>query len=224
MKSLNEVLVFTFITVLLLLASCNQSETEGESVTGVQAAEVLTPPEVIVVQIPTHINTVNAIDAAVTTIVPSEHPPQSQIPVTEVVQEITVSPSPENLACTNAAELEKSLTISDGSLLKENNLYAKVWRVKNVGTCTWNTGYRLVFIDGDPSLNITGIQLPSSVQPGETIDLKVNFPTMDVSDTYKGNWLLESDNGIIFGIGPDADQPLVLSFVVKTKSKLPGVC
>lgn len=162
--------------------------------------------------------------SATVTQIPSSTPLPTEEVLPSASPTIQDSATPAQPICTNIAEFEKHLSISDGSVLESNNLYAKVWRVKNIGTCSWTTDYKLVFIDGDPNLNQTDIPLPKEVPPGETVELKINFATPEEGNTYIGNWMLASEFGIIFGVGPLADQPLVLNFVIKPKSDLPPNC
>ena len=162
--------------------------------------------------------------SATATLIPSPTPPPTEEVVPSTTPTIQDSATPSQPICTNIAEFEKHLSLSDGSILKSNNLYAKVWLVKNIGTCTWTTEYKLVFINGDENLNQTDISLPQEVSPGDTVELKINFATPEEGATYIANWMLASETGMVFGVGPFADQPLVLNFVIKPKSGLPSSC
>jgi len=162
--------------------------------------------------------------SATATQIPSPTPSPTEVLLPSATPTIQDSATPTQPICTNIAEFEKHLSLSDGSILKSNNLYAKVWLVKNIGTCTWTTDYKLVFINGDENLNQTDISLPEEVSPGDTVELKINFATPEEGNTYIANWMLASETGIVFGVGPFADQPLVLNFVIKPKSGLPSSC
>ena len=162
--------------------------------------------------------------SATATQIPSSTPSPTEEVLPSTTPTIQDSATPTQPSCTNIAEFEKSLSISDGSILESNNLYPKVWSVKNIGSCTWTTDYRLVFINGDQHLNQTDIPLPKEVPPGENVELKINFATPEEGNTYIANWMLASESGMIFGVGPLADQSLVLNFVIKPKSGLPPSC
>ncbi|MGB7117088.1 MAG: NBR1-Ig-like domain-containing protein [Anaerolineales bacterium] len=162
--------------------------------------------------------------SATATQIPSPTPSPTEDVLPSATPTIQDSATPTQPICTNIAEFEKHLSLSDGSILKSNNLYAKVWLVKNIGTCTWTTDYKLVFINGDENLNQTDISLPEEVPPGDSVELKINFATPEEGNTYIANWMLASETGMIFGVGPLADQPLVLNFVIKPKSGLPDSC
>ena len=108
--------------------------------------------------------------------------------------------------CTNSAEFLGDVTFEDGSSVKPNQFFTKVWKVKNTGTCTWTTRYALVFVKGDRLSGITPKYLIEAVQPGQTIDLSIDLVAPGHPDTYQGNWMLQDDNGVTFGSGAAQDE------------------
>jgi len=211
-----DILILLVIT-LGIITACSQSSS---------ASDIQTPsgdPSNVASAIIT-ITSVPDTPSATATQIPSPTPSPTEEVVPSTTPTIQDSATPSQPICTNIAEFEKHLSLSDGSILKSNNLYAKVWLVKNIGTCTWTTDYKLVFINGDENLNQTDISLPQEVSPGDTVELKINFATPEEGATYIANWMLASETGMVFGVGPFADQPLVLNFVIKPKSGLPSSC
>ena len=77
--------------------------------------------------------------------------------------------------------------------------FAKTWRVKNVGSCTWGTNYRLVFVSGDKMGGPASQALEHNVKPGETIDLIVDLTAPAGNGEYKGYWKIQSNEGDQFG-------------------------
>ncbi len=73
--------------------------------------------------------------------------------------------------------------------------------MRNSGTCTWTTGYRLVYISGDQLNAPASIPVPISVAPGQTVDISANMVAPDVSGHYEGVWQLRSADGKSFGVG-----------------------
>jgi hypothetical protein len=103
--------------------------------------------------------------------------------------------------CTNIAEFIKDVTIEDYSTLKPNQLYTKVWEVKNIGTCTWTSNYTLVFTFGDRMSGMSPKYLNLTVKPGETINLSIDLTAPKEPDIYQGNWMLQDEHGNQFGTG-----------------------
>jgi len=119
-------------------------------------------------------------------------------------------------ACTNRAELVKHLTVSDNTMIRTGTLFAKAWRIKNTGTCTWTTAYSLVFSSGSNlALSQAPAPMSSEVKPGDTVDLSVLIMTPDKIGNYNSNWMLRDGSGNLFGIGDAADQPIALNISVQ---------
>ena len=97
--------------------------------------------------------------------------------------------------------------------MTKDQVFNKVWRVRNIGTCTWNTKYTIIFSSGD-KMNGATSSVPEQVSPGEQVDLTVTMKSPEKTGTYDGNWIIKSEKGTKFGIGTNADQPLTVSIEV----------
>jgi len=105
-------------------------------------------------------------------------------------------PNPTPLPCNWA--LPVSETYPDGTNVNINTNFVKTWRIRNGGTCTWNTNYKAIFtggtsMNGPATLNFTQI-----VHPGETYDIVMNLKAPAAPGTYKGTWHLYGDDNIDF--------------------------
>ncbi len=109
-------------------------------------------------------------------------------------------------AC-DKAEYVADVTVPDGTIFAPGTAFTKTWRLKNVGTCTWTTSYSVAFLNGEQMSGPASINLPSSVAPGETIDLSVNLTAPAINGTYRGYWMLKNAGGTLFGIGTSGDKP-----------------
>jgi hypothetical protein len=109
-----------------------------------------------------------------------------------------VTPTP---ACNDLAAFVSDVTIPDNTYMSPSQAYTKTWRLKNAGTCTWTTGYALVFDSGNIMSGPTSQNLAGNVAPGATVDLSVNLIAPGSNGTHRGNWKLRNDKGTIFGLG-----------------------
>ena len=107
-------------------------------------------------------------------------------------QPATATPKP----C-NKAEFV-SETVEDGSKFDVGENFTKTWRLRNVGTCTWNTNYKLIFSSGDKMSGPSSKNLPQSVAPGEMVDISVDLKAPNTEGTYKGVWQIQDDQGQTF--------------------------
>ena len=106
------------------------------------------------------------------------------------------------------------LTIPDGTQIVAGEKFTKTWRLVNSGSCKWTRLYKLVFYSQNP-LGATYEQfLPGEVLPGYAVDLSVEFTAPLQPGTYRSNWMLQAPDGLLFGLGMNADTPFYVSIVV----------
>ena len=134
------------------------------------------------------------------------------------------SATPTSDECNHAKFVENGdITIPDGSILAPDTLFIKTWRVTNIGTCTWNTNYAVVFSGGDQMGAPVATNLPAPVAPGATVDLSVQMKSPSADGNYAGNYMLRSDGGIVFGTGASRMAPIYVSITVKKEQVIPGL-
>jgi uncharacterized membrane protein YgcG len=130
----------------------------------------------------------------------------------------TLSGSPEENTtpgeCINAAEFVQDVTVPDDTLIKPGKSFVKIWRLRNIGSCTWTSNYLLVFIAGDQMEGASPKRLNTSIDPGNTIDLALDLVAPGDMNYYQGNWMLQDENGNNFGTGSDANGPFWVSIQV----------
>lgn len=114
--------------------------------------------------------------------------------------------SPVPVKRCDAAAFVTDVTIPDNTILSPGSAFKKIWRLQNVGTCSWTSSYALVFINGDSLGGPSAVSLVGNVNPGETVDLTVNLVAPSQKGDYRGNWKLRNASGVLFGIGAQADS------------------
>jgi plastocyanin len=129
-------------------------------------------------------------------------------PVTGTPPTPTSTPGPGTATATplppptcDRAQFIADVTVPDGTVFNPGVTFAKTWRLKNVGTCTWTTSYALIFDSGDKMSGPDSVNLPNSVAPGQTVDLTINLTSPTVAGSYRGYWKFKNANGVPFGIG-----------------------
>ena len=129
-----------------------------------------------------------------------------------VLQDATLQPTP---TCTNRAEFVKALNILDNTALAAGQSFAKIWRIKNTGTCAWSSDYALAFYSGEQMGGQPSVPLPAVVHPGDTVDLRVDLIAPLTQTSYTGNWILQDAGGNNFGVGEMGDQSISVTILVK---------
>ncbi|MFH1183628.1 MAG: NBR1-Ig-like domain-containing protein [Chloroflexota bacterium] len=141
----------------------------------------------------------------------SQSPTPTTIPPTSTVP--TNTPVPTAGAGCDRAQYISDVTIPDGTTFSPNASFSKTWRLKNVGTCTWTTGYSVVFASGDRMGGVDTL-IPQTVVPGQTVDVGVNLTAPSLGGSYRGYWQLKNASGALFGIGSTYDKSFWVDIVV----------
>jgi hypothetical protein len=111
------------------------------------------------------------------------------------------------------------VTIPDNSVISPGAAFVKTWRLKNTGVCQWNTSYALVFSSGEKMGGPDSAAFPTTVMPGQTIDLALTLTAPNASGTFRGNWLLRNSAGALFGIGTSHSNPFWVQIKVLTPTQ-----
>lgn len=181
----------------LILVGCNMptksTSTAEPNAAGTQAAQTL---QVLMTQVAGAATVTPGAGAPTST-------PQPQAPTATIVpptatQALTSTPVP--VAC-DAARFVTDVTIPDGTSIVAGAKFTKIWRLKNVGTCTWTTSYSLVFTSGNAMGSPASVAMPTNVAPNQTIDVSIELVAPNTTGDYRGNWLLRNASGQSFGLG-----------------------
>ena len=106
----------------------------------------------------------------------------------------------------------------DNTPMTAGQSFVKTWKIKNSGTCTWTTGYKIIFSSGNPMAGQPQ-PLPVPATPGQEIEISVSFIAPAQSGSYSSAWTLQNANGNNF-FGSDVQglyhaKPLYVKIVVK---------
>ena len=105
-------------------------------------------------------------------------PPATALPTAAPTARPTSTPIPCNLA-----QFVKDVTVPDDTQMTAGTTFTKVWRLKNVGSCTWTPAYAVVFVSGD-AMGGSATRVASPVASGSLADISVDSPfaTMALAD------------------------------------------
>ena len=129
---------------------------------------------------------------------------------------LTITPTPTKITPCDKAAFVSDLTVPDGTSFSPGFQFTKVWRLRNMGTCTWTTGYSFVFYRGEQMGGPTSVNIPSTVAPGQTVDIAVNLVAPALPGSYRGDWMLRNSSGALFGAGANGTTPIWVTINVIT--------
>lgn len=203
-----SVRVFSFmLTGALLLSACNIPFLQPDSTTSMESIQTAAAQTVSAMETDQALNPGGTPGPGITPLGPGNTPvittllpTQTAFPTQTPYPSLTPIPQSAIKVCDRAAWV-KDVTIPDGTALAPNTSFVKTWRLRNDGTCTWTTGYKLAFFSGDSMGAAASFALPASVAPGQEVDLSITFTSPAAAGTYKSNWKLQNPDGVKFGLG-----------------------
>lgn len=154
-------------------------------------------------------NTLIAFQNATPTPLPSGTATGTLTPIPTIARSSQPEPSPSQTGECNrvAAGVPFDLTVPDDTVMQPGQSFTKTWRLVNNGSCKWTRLYAVVYFSGNPMGTQYTHYLNSEVLPGQSIDVSVEFIAPFENGTYQSNWMLQSQAGELFGLGPNGDAP-----------------
>jgi hypothetical protein len=110
------------------------------------------------------------------------------------------------------AQFISDVTIPDGTKMVPGQTFTKTWRLRNLGSCSWDNRYALVFASGEAMGAAAVINLPGTVPANATVDLSIDMKAPAAPGKYMSNWKLRNPAGQVFGVV--ADQPFFVQITV----------
>lgn len=124
-------------------------------------------------------------------------PPATETPQPQPTETQGPTATPTSITCDNA-EFIADVSVTDGTQMTAGQDFIKTWKVKNIGTCTWNAGYQIIFAYGE-RMGGQAVALPADVPPNTEVELSLNLKAPATAGTYSGYWRLSNNNGFAFG-------------------------
>ncbi|HEY5268747.1 MAG TPA: NBR1-Ig-like domain-containing protein [Anaerolineales bacterium] len=212
-----------FVLLALLVTACNlpgngsTATQESPDAIFTQAAQTVAAELTRVALLASPTSSVPIVPTSTFTPFPTNTP----LPTNTAVNTPTKTPIPCNLATWDPATIDQS--VPDNTKMAPNQVFSKTWRIRNVGTCSWNSSYLLIFDHGDGLGVTTGYtqQLTTGVvDPGQEVDLIVNnLKAPAVPGMYTSYWRLRDPGGVVFGITPSESTFVVKIVVVATTTR-----
>jgi len=107
-------------------------------------------------------------------------------------------PTATPVACHDGAAFVADITIPDGKHMNPGQEFGKNWRLKNTGTCIWDSSYKLVFVQGD--LMQGGEKaIKGTVNSNGEYNITVGLKAPNHPGNYGGLWQMVNEHGVPFG-------------------------
>lgn len=228
MRIKNKIILIFLLLLSLIISSCNMpqdtvSPAEKTALIDTSVAETVAaesgdspPPSDTDSADTTDTDSADITDTPDPTSEVTETPDPSDTPEPD-----TPTPSDTPIPC-NLARFVSDVSIPDGTIFGPGETFTKTWRLKNVGSCAWTSGYDFVFSGGDAMDAPASVQLTSgTVNPGQNVDISVDLTAPATSGTFRGNWQLRDPSDVIFGIENSTSGLFWVEIVVSIPTETP---
>ena len=181
-----KAILFMLVCLALVVTACT-SPAQKQSVISTAVAQTLQAEPTDIPLLPT-----NTPDTSLT---PLPTLTQAITPTSEA----TLSSAPSDPNCVHA-ELVSEYP-PDRTVFRPDTSFTKTWTIKNVGTCTWDTSYQLIFWSGEMMGGATYYNLPEFVAPGDDVPISILLTSPSAEGIYTGYWRLKTPWNAVFGVG-----------------------
>jgi len=103
------------------------------------------------------------------------------------------APIPERRVCETMNFLSE--TIPDGTVFRPGETFTKSWTFRNIGTCTWDTNYRMIYMGGDRMEGQIEIPFPGYVAPDDLMTIELELTAPQENGDFRGDWQIQNDLG-----------------------------
>jgi len=108
-------------------------------------------------------------------------------------------PGPAQNSCDNF-QFVTDVTYPDGMSVPAGSSFVKTWRVTNLGPCSWNKNYHLVWGWGGAGTTWSSVQavaFPGVINPGDNMEISVTLTAPTKPGSYSAAFRLQNAKGYI---------------------------
>ena len=104
----------------------------------------------------------------------------------------------------------------DDTVVKAGEEFTKTWKIQNMGSCTWDANYKLVFVRGEQMDGPSPAEvITAAVKPGDSVELSIPFKAPPKNGTHWGIWQLYNGAGNPVKKADGTPQELSVQIVIQ---------
>ena len=131
------------------------------------------------------------------TTAPLPEPSATATATVPVVAVVTNAEGTQVELCDSVAYVA-DVTVPDGTIMTPGQDFIKTWRVRNTGACPWGAGYVLAYAGYSNQMSGQFIALTEVVQPGQEVEVSVQFKAPSQAGEYLSAWTMKNPQGVTF--------------------------
>jgi len=94
--------------------------------------------------------------------------------------------------------LTVDVNVPDNTIMSPGQDFIKTWLVKNTGACPWGAGYVMAYAGYTDDMSGQFIALDEVIQPGQEVEVSVQFKAPDDAGEYLSAWTMQNAQGVAF--------------------------
>jgi hypothetical protein len=164
----------------------------------VAATASAVPPTATMTETPAASPTDRATNTPLLTATPAAGTPSAT--VASLPTQAATQPPPQQAGCDNFTFTDANYP--DGTVVAVGEVIVKTWSFTNLGPCTWNANYRLIYGWGTPGTDwdqLAPVNFSGTVTAGQTANLSVRIRAPLKTGGYAAWFRLQNDKGYNFG-------------------------
>jgi hypothetical protein len=111
---------------------------------------------------------------------------------------ITDTPEPTEEGLCDVLAYIEDVNVPDNTVMSPGQDFIKTWRVQNTGACPWGAGYVLTYAGYSDQMSGQFIALEEVIQPGQEVEVSVQFKAPDATGEYLSAWSMRNPQGVTF--------------------------
>lgn len=130
---------------------------------------------------------------------------------------VATNPGGSTSSCNNALWVQ-DVTIPDGTIVSPGETIVKTWQVQNLGPCSWNSNYRLIFSYQTAGTNweySAPVNFPGDLNPGENVEISITLRAPSALGGYKAWFRMQTDQWPTIGNNANFGPELSVEILVK---------
>ena len=93
-----------------------------------------------------------------------------------------------------------SETFVDGTTVPAGQSFTKSWTIRNSGSSTWNSNYRLRWVSGTNLSSHADVQVSGTIPPGTNYTFNIPMTALNATGTYREDWKFINASGLTIPI------------------------
>ena len=195
-------LITSAILIVILAAACGsanppQESTPDVAVVRTSAASTVISQFTLTAAVFTPTTSLPTEPAETSTPSTSSTPEATSTATTQPVAQITDAQGTTVALC-DSLDFVADVNIPDDTNMSPGQDFLKTWRVKNTGSCPWEAGYKLIYAGYADKMDGQAQQLTQVVQPGQEVEISVQFTAPTEIGEYLSAWQMSNPRGVTF--------------------------